>query len=137
MTGQDAVNIAKNFNERTGHRWRHSDQDGWGCKGRAALSDPIRDPETHQVSSGSERSSDALEVFHPDRMASRILGMGDFLPSSKRQRLPLMKLRLGRLEKKIRKDSFTLEDFRDQLHQIRKMGSLDSILQMIPGVPRR
>jgi signal recognition particle subunit SRP54 len=80
---------------------------------------------------------DALEVFHPERMASRILGMGDVLTFIEKAEAAFDEDKARELEKKIRKDSFTLEDFRDQLLQIRKMGSLESILQMIPGVSKK
>jgi len=80
---------------------------------------------------------DALEVFYPDRMASRILGMGDVLTFIEKAEAAFDEEKARELEKKIRKDSFTLEDFRDQLLQIRKMGSLESILQMIPGVSKK
>jgi signal recognition particle subunit SRP54 len=80
---------------------------------------------------------DALEVFHPDRMASRILGMGDVLTLIEKAEATFDEKKVKELEKKIRKDSFTLEDFRDQLQQIRKMGSLESILSMIPGLPKK
>jgi signal recognition particle subunit SRP54 len=80
---------------------------------------------------------DALEVFHPDRMASRILGMGDVLTFIEKAESAFDEEKAREIEKKIRKDSFTLEDFRDQLLQIRKMGSLESILQMIPGVSKK
>jgi signal recognition particle subunit SRP54 len=76
---------------------------------------------------------DALEVFHPDRMASRILGMGDVITLIEKAEAAFDEGKAKELEKKIRKDSFTLEDFRDQIQQFRKMGSLDSILGMIPG----
>jgi signal recognition particle subunit SRP54 len=80
---------------------------------------------------------DALEVFHPDRMASRILGMGDVLTLIEKAETVFDEKKAKELEKKIRKDSFTLEDFRDQLQQVRKMGSLESILGMIPGFSKK
>ena len=80
---------------------------------------------------------DALEAFHPDRMASRILGMGDVLTLIEKAETAFDEKKAKDLEKKIRKDSFTLEDFRDQIQQVRKMGSLESILGMIPGLPKK
>jgi signal recognition particle subunit SRP54 len=80
---------------------------------------------------------DALEAFHPDRMASRILGMGDVLTLVEKAEAAFDEEKAKELEKKIRKDSFTLEDFRDQIQQVRKMGSLESILGMIPGLPKK
>jgi signal recognition particle subunit SRP54 len=80
---------------------------------------------------------DALEVFYPDRMASRILGMGDVLTLIEKAEAVFDEEKAKELEKKIRKDSFTLEDFRDQLQQVRKMGSLESILGMIPGLSKK
>jgi signal recognition particle subunit SRP54 len=80
---------------------------------------------------------DALEVFYPDRMASRILGMGDVLTLIEKAEAVFDEKKAKELEKKIRKDSFTLEDFRDQLQQVRKMGSLESILGMIPGLSKK
>jgi signal recognition particle subunit SRP54 len=79
---------------------------------------------------------DALEIFHPDRMASRILGMGDVLTLIEKAEATFDEKQAKELEKKIRKDSFTLEDFRDQIRQVRKMGSLESILGMIPGASK-
>jgi len=75
----------------------------------------------------------ALEPFFPDRMASRILGMGDVLTLIEKAEEAFDEKKAKELEKKIRKDAFTLEDFRDQLQEVRKMGSLESILSMIPG----
>ena len=76
---------------------------------------------------------DALEVFHPDRMASRILGMGDILSLVEKAQATVNEKEAQELEKKFRKNEFTLEDFRNQLKQIKKMGSLQDILGMIPG----
>lgn len=79
---------------------------------------------------------DALEPFHPERMASRILGMGDILTLVEKAQTVVDQKKALELERKIRKNEFTLEDFRDQLSQIRKMGSLQDILGMIPGLGR-
>jgi signal recognition particle subunit SRP54 len=80
-----------------------------------------------------EKLSD-LEAFHPDRMASRILGMGDVLTMIEKAQEVVDEKQAAELEKKLRKNQFTLEDFRDQMRQIRKMGSLTDILGMIPGM---
>lgn len=77
---------------------------------------------------------DALEVFHPERMASRILGMGDILSLVEKAQATVDEKTALQLEKKIRKNEFSLEDFRNQLTQIRKMGSLKDVLGMIPGL---
>jgi signal recognition particle subunit SRP54 len=136
MTGQDAVNIAKNFNERLGIDGIILTKMDGDARGGAALS--IRSVTQKPIKFvGIGEKLDALEVFHPDRMASRILGMGDVLTLIEKAEAAFDETKAQELEKKIRKDSFTLEDFRDQLHQIRKMGSLESIIQMIPGVPKK
>ena len=136
MTGQDAVNIAKNFNERLGVDGVILTKMDGDARGGAALS--IRSVTQKPIKFvGVGEKLDALEVFHPDRMASRILGMGDVLTFIEKAEAAFDEMKARELEKKIRKDSFTLEDFRDQLQQVRKMGSLESILQMIPGVPKK
>jgi signal recognition particle subunit SRP54 len=83
---------------------------------------------------GTGEKLDALEVFHPDRMASRILGMGDVLSLIEKAQASFDEQKAEELERKLRKDAFTLEDFRDQIRRIRKMGSIESILDMIPGI---
>jgi signal recognition particle subunit SRP54 len=135
MTGQEAVNIAKSFNDRL-------DVDGviltkmdGDARGGAALS--IRSVTQKPIKFiGIGEKLDALEVFHPDRMSSRILGMGDILTLIEKAEATFDEEKARELEKKLRKDTFSLEDFRDQLQQIRKMGSLESILGMIPGMPK-
>ena len=77
---------------------------------------------------------DALEVFHPDRLASRILGMGDVLTLIEKAQEAFDTDQAQELERKLRKETFSLEDFRDQLRQVRKMGSLEQLLGMIPGM---
>ncbi|OGP87716.1 MAG: signal recognition particle protein, partial [Deltaproteobacteria bacterium RBG_16_48_10] len=136
MTGQDAVNIAKNFNERLGIDGVILTKMDGDARGGAALS--IRSVSQKPIKFiGVGEKLDALEVFHPDRMASRILGMGDVLTFIEKAEAAFDEEKARELEKKIRKDSFTLEDFRDQLREVRKMGSLESILQMIPGVSKK
>jgi signal recognition particle subunit SRP54 len=136
MTGQDAVNIAKNFNERLGVDGIILTKMDGDARGGAALS--IKSVTQKPVKFiGVGEKLDALEVFHPDRMASRILGMGDVLTLIEKAEAVIDEKKAKELERKIRKDSFTLEDFRDQLQQVRKMGSLESILGMIPGLSKK
>jgi len=136
MTGQDAVNIAKNFNERLGIDGIILTKMDGDARGGAALS--IKSVTQKSIKFiGTGEKLDALEAFHPDRMASRILGMGDVLTLIEKAEAAFDERKAKELEKKIRKDSFTLEDFRDQLQQVRKMGSLESILGMIPGLPKK
>ena len=136
MTGQDAVNIAKSFNERLGIDGIILTKMDGDARGGAALS--IRSVTQKPIKFiGIGEKLDALEVFHPDRMASRILGMGDVLTLIEKAEAVFDEKKAKELEKKIRKDSFTLEDFRDQLQQVRKMGSLESILGMIPGLSKK
>ncbi len=136
MTGQDAVNIAKSFNERLGIDGIILTKMDGDARGGAALS--IRSVTQKPIKFvGVGEKLDALESFHPDRMASRILGMGDVLTLIEKAEAAIDEKKAQELERKIRKDSFTLEDFKDQLQQIRKMGSLESLLGMIPGLPRK
>jgi len=132
MTGQDAVNVAKSFNEQldiTGVILTKLDGD---ARGGAALS--IRAVTGKPIKLvGLGEKLDALEVFHPDRMAQRILGMGDVLSLIEKAEAAIDKEEAAGLEQRLRKEGFTLETFRDQLQTIKKMGSLDSILKMIPG----
>src|SRR5512139_1688766 len=132
MTGQDAVNIAKNFNERLGIDGIILTKMDGDARGGAALS--IKSVTQKPIKFiGVGEKLDALEAFYPDRMASRILGMGDVFTLIEKAEAAFDERQAKELEKKIRKDSFTLEDFRDQIQQVRKMGSLESILGMIPG----
>ena len=136
MTGQDAVNIAKNFNDRLGIDGIILTKMDGDARGGAALS--IKSVTQKPIKFiGVGEKLDALEPFHPDRMASRILGMGDVLTLIEKAETAFDEKKAKELEKKIRKDSFTLEDFRDQIQQVRKMGSLESILGMIPGLPKK
>ncbi|MBN2254787.1 MAG: signal recognition particle protein [Deltaproteobacteria bacterium] len=132
MTGQDAVSTAERFNELldiTGVILTKVDGD---ARGGAALS--IRAVTGKPIKFiGIGEKLDAIEIFHPDRMASRILGHGDVLTLVEKAQMAYDEKAARDLEKKIRKDAFTLEDFRDQMIQIRKMGPLEDILAMIPG----
>ncbi len=133
MTGQDAVNVAKSFNELldiTGVVLTKMDGD---TRGGAALSvkyitgKPIK-------FIGMGEKLDALELFHPDRMASRILGMGDILSLIEKAEAAYDEKSAKELEKKIRESTFTLDDFLAQMRQLKKMGNLDQLLGMMPGM---
>jgi signal recognition particle subunit SRP54 len=133
MTGQDAVNVAGKFNELLGIDGVIMTKMDGDARGGAALSlkavigKPIK-------FIGVGEKIDALEVCHPERLASRILGMGDILTFVEKAQAAVDENKARELEKKIRKNEFTLEDFRDQLKQIRSMGSLQDIMGMIPGL---
>ena len=133
MTGQDAVNVAKSFNENleiTGVVITKLDGD---ARGGAALSiRGVVDKTIKYVGLG-EKLTD-LEVFHPDRMASRILGMGDVLSLIEKAESAINEESARELEKKLRDQSFTLDDYLDQLQQVRNMGPLEDIISMIPGM---
>lgn len=136
MTGQDAVNIAKSFSERLGIDGIILTKMDGDARGGAALSiKAVTERPIRFIGVGEKL--DALEVFHPDRMVSRILGMGDVLTLIEKAEAAIDQKKAEELERKIRKDAFTLEDFRDQLQQVRNMGSLESILGMIPGLSKR
>jgi signal recognition particle subunit SRP54 len=133
MTGQDAVNVATQFNETldlTGVVLTKLDGD---ARGGAALSIRQVTGKPLKLVSVGEKLSD-LEVFYPERMASRILGMGDIVSLVEKAQETIDVKEAEKLEKKLRKDTLTLEDFYQQLQQLKKMGSLESILKMIPGV---
>jgi signal recognition particle subunit SRP54 len=135
MTGQDAVNVAQKFNEwleLSGIILTKMEGD---ARGGAALSikSVIQKPIKFI---GVGEKLEALEPFHPDRMASRILGMGDVLSLIEKAQIHFDEKQALALEKKIRKETFTLNDFKDQLKQIKKMGSLEQMIQMIPGINR-
>jgi signal recognition particle subunit SRP54 len=131
MTGQDAVTMAQRFNQDVGYDGIILTKLDGDARGGAALSirtvtgKPI-------VFCGIGERTDALEPFHPDRMASRILGMGDVLSLVEKAQATVDASKAEELAQKIREDSFTLEDFAEQLRQLRKMGPLDQILDMVP-----
>ena len=135
MTGQDAVNVAGRFDELLGIDGVIMTKMDGDARGGAALSlkavigKPIKFV-------GIGEKIDALEVFHPERMATRILGMGDILTLVEKARAATDEEDARELEQKIRKNEFTLADFRKQLTQIRKMGSIQDILGMIPGMKK-
>ena len=133
MTGQDAVNIAKSFDERLDLGGVVLTKVDGDARGGAALSIRAVTGKPIKFIGVGEKLSD-LEPFHPDRMASNILGMGDVLTLIEKAQSVVDEKKAAELEKKLRKSQFTLEDFRDQLVQIRKMGSLTDIIKMIPGM---
>lgn len=135
MTGQDAVNIAKGFSEHldlTGIILTKMDGD---ARGGAALSivSIVRKPIRFM---GVGEKVDALEVFHPDRVISRILGMGDVVTLFEKTKEAVEEEEILKLEENLRKRSFTIDDFLDQLKQVKKIGSLESILELIPGISK-
>ena len=133
MTGQDAVNVAKAFNETvplTGVVLTKLDGD---TRGGAALSVRAVTGKPIKFAGTGEKLTD-LEPFHPDRMASRILGMGDMLTLIEKAEQAFDQKKAAELEKKMRTDTFTLDDFLDQMEQMKDMGSMEDILKMIPGV---
>jgi signal recognition particle subunit SRP54 len=131
MTGQDAVTMAQRFHQDVGYDGVLLTKLDGDARGGAALSiravtgKPI-------VFCGVGERVEALEPFHPDRMASRILGMGDVLSLVEKARATVDTAKAEELAQKIREDSFTLEDFAEQLRQLKKMGPLDQILDMVP-----
>jgi signal recognition particle subunit SRP54 len=133
MTGQDAVNIAKAFDTELDLGGIVLSKMDGDARGGAALSiKAITGKPIKFVGVGEKLN--ALESFHPDRMASQILGMGDVLTLIEKAETMVDEKKAAELEKKLRKNEFTLEDFRDQLVQIRKMGSLTDLIGMIPGM---
>jgi len=133
MTGQDAVNTAKTFNDRldfTGVVLTKLDGD---TRGGAALS--IKSVVNKPIKFiGTGEKMEALDVFHPDRMASRILGMGDVVSLVERAQQQFDEKQAAELQKKIRKNKFDFNDFKSQIQQIKKMGNMKDLMGMIPGV---
>lgn len=133
MTGQDAVNVAKAFSERLGVTGVILTKLDGDARGGAALS--IRSVTGCPIKfAGVGEKLDALEPFHPERMASRILGMGDVLTLIEKAEAVMDRETVRKMEEKLRRAEFTFEDFMDQLSQMRKIGPIDQILSMIPGL---
>jgi signal recognition particle subunit SRP54 len=133
MTGQDAVNTAKNFNDRLDFSGVVLSKMDGDTRGGAALSiKSVVNKPIKFVSNGEKL--DALDVFYPERMASRILGMGDIVGLVERAQSVYDEEEAKRLNKKISKNDFDFEDFLSQLQQIKKMGNLKDMMSMIPGV---
>jgi signal recognition particle subunit SRP54 len=135
MTGQDAVNVAQGFHERldiSGLILTKLDSDARGGAAlsvRAVTGAPI-------LFAGTGEKLEAFEVFHPDRLASRILGMGDVLSLIEKAQQNYDQAKAKELERKLKKNEFTITDFAEQLRTIRKMGSLGDLLGMIPGLKK-
>src|SRR5437870_6901731 len=131
MTGQDAVTVADRFNQAVGIDAVILTKMDGDSRGGAALS--VRHVTGRPIAFvGVGEKTDALEPFHPDRLASRILGMGDVLSLVEKAQAAVDQTKAETLAKKLREDTFSLEDFRDQLKQLRQMGPLDQILGMLP-----
>lgn len=130
MTGQDAVNVAQSFNEQLGIDGVALTKLDGDTRGGAALSVKAITGKPIKFSGTGEKMND-IEVFHPDRMATRILGMGDVLTLIEKAEENFDIETAERIEKKLKKQEFTLQDYLDQLKQIKKMGSIKSILGMI------
>ena len=133
MTGQDAVNVAKSFNETLGIDGVILTKLDGDTRGGAALSVRAVTGKPIKFVGTGEKLGD-LEVFHPDRMASRILGMGDVLSFIERAEQTLDEKKAAELEKKLAKNKFDLNDLLDQFDQIERMGSLKDTIKMIPGI---
>ncbi|AKM18498.1 signal recognition particle protein [Geobacillus sp. FSL K6-0789] len=132
MTGQDAVNVAQSFHEQLGITGVILTKLDGDTRGGAALS--IRAVTGAPIKfAGMGEKLDALEPFHPERMASRILGMGDVLTLIEKAQAAVDEEKAKELEQKMRTATFTLDDFLEQLGQVRKLGPLDELIKMLPG----
>ena len=134
MTGQDAVNVAEKFNEALGIDGVVLTKLDGDTRGGAALSVKKVTGKPIKFAATGEKLSD-IEVFHPDRMAQRILGMGDILSVIEKAEESFDLEQAEKLEKQLRKKEFDLDDYLSQIRQIKKMGSFSSLLKMIPGMP--
>jgi signal recognition particle subunit SRP54 len=135
MTGQDAVNAASGFHQRIGVDGVILTKLDGDARGGAALS--IRTVTGAPILfAGVGEKLDALEVFHPDRMATRILGMGDILSLIEKAERVYDQKQAVALQQKLRRNEFTLEDFRDQIRAVRQMGNIAELLKMIPGMKK-
>jgi signal recognition particle subunit SRP54 len=133
MTGQDAVNVAEQFAETANFDGVVMTKLDGDARGGAALSVKAVTGKPILYASTGEKLAD-FERFHPDRMSQRILGMGDVMTLVEKAERQIDESHAQELERKIRKQEFTLDDFLDQLKQVRKMGPLSSLLKMMPGV---
>jgi len=133
MTGQSAVDIAKAFDERIGITGVILSKFDSDARGGAALSLKTITGKPIKFIGVSERP-DGLEPFYPDRVASRILGMGDVVSLVEKAQATIDKVEAEALEKKMANESFTLQDYLDQLRRVKKMGSMKSLLDMMPGL---
>ena len=133
MTGQDAVNTAKEFNDKLDYNGVVLTKLDGDTRGGAALS--IRTVVTKPIKFiGTGEKMEAIDVFHPERMADRILGMGDVVSLVERAQMQFDEKQAAELEKKIRKNKFDFDDFMSQIQQIKKMGNIKELAAMIPGV---
>ena len=133
LTGQDAVNAAEGFNEKLGIDGIIMTKMDGDSRGGAALSaKKVTGKPVKFIGVGEK--FDALEPFHPERMASRILGMGDMLSLIEKAQESYDEEKAAKLEKKLRKNEFTLEDFLDQMGEVQKMGGIGKMLEMMPGM---
>jgi signal recognition particle subunit SRP54 len=133
MTGQDAVNVAEQFAETANFDGVVMTKLDGDARGGAALSVKAVTGKPILYASTGEKL-DAFERFHPDRMSQRILGMGDVMTLVEKAEREFDQQKAQELERKIRKQEFTLDDFLDQLHQVRRMGPVSGLLKMIPGM---
>lgn len=137
MLGQDAVNVAKTFNEKLGIDGVILTKLDGDTRGGAALSvKAVTGKPIKFCGLGEKMSLDGIEPFHPDRMATRILGMGDVLSLIEKAQEQFDEKKAAELEKKLTSQQFDLEDFLDQFRQMKKMGSLRDIVGMLPGVDK-
>lgn len=132
MTGQDAVNVAKAFDERLGVTGVVLSKLDGDTRGGAAISIRAVTGKPIKFASVGEKLTD-IEPFHPDRMASRILGMGDVLSLIEKAQAAVDETKAAEMEKRLRKNQFTLEDFLESFEQMKNLGSMDEILAMLPG----
>ncbi|MCZ6891388.1 MAG: signal recognition particle protein [Chloroflexi bacterium] len=133
MTGQDAVNAAQEFHQRIGLTGLILSKLDGDARGGAALSIAhVTGVPVKFIGTGEK--PDALEPFHPDRLASRVLGMGDVLTLIERAEEQIGEKQAKELERKIRRDTFGLDDFLEQIQQLRRMGPLSQVLEMVPGL---
>ena len=135
MTGQEAVNVAESFNEKVGIDGVVLTKLDGDTRGGAALSVKKVTGKPIKFAGVGEKLNE-LEEFHPDRMASRILGMGDILSIVEKAEEAINLEEAEKLEKQLRKDKFDLDDYLAQLKQVKKMGSISSILKMLPGADK-
>jgi signal recognition particle subunit SRP54 len=136
MTGQEATNVAKGFHDRLGVTGVVLTKMDGDTRGGAALSIHSETGAPIKFVGIGEKLS-ALEAFYPDRLASRILGMGDMLTLIEKTQNLYSQEQAKQLEEKFLKQSFTLDDFLDQMRQMRKLGSMTDILKMLPGMSSR
>ncbi|MBI4515543.1 MAG: signal recognition particle protein [Deltaproteobacteria bacterium] len=135
MTGQDAVNAATGFHQRIGIDGVILTKLDGDARGGAALS--VRAVTGAPILfAGMGEKLEALEVFHPDRMATRVLGMGDILTLIEKAQQVYDQKQAAALQQKLRRDEFTLDDFRDQIRALRQMGNMTDLLKMIPGMKK-